>query len=76
MKLSVSLSDDDITALDRYARLSGLKSRSAATQHAIRLLRESDLEQDYSAAWDEWDASGEREAWERAGADGLADAAR
>lgn len=76
MKLSVSLSDDDVRALDSYARMSGLKSRSAAIQHAIKLLRETDLEQDYIAAWQEWDASGEREAWEGTVADGLADAAR
>ncbi|HEX6755099.1 MAG TPA: ribbon-helix-helix domain-containing protein [Mycobacteriales bacterium] len=72
MKLSVSLSPDDVATLDLYARVSGLKSRSAAIQHAIRLLRETDLEQDYAAAWTEWDLSGEREVWEAAAADGTA----
>lgn len=76
MKLSVSLSDEDVTALDEYARASGLKSRSAAVQAAIRLLRLPDLEQDYAAAWDEWKSSGEQAAWESTSADGLADAAR
>ena len=62
--------------LDDFARASGLPSRSAAIQFAIRLLRHPDLEQDYAAAWEEWESSGEEEAWEATGADGLADAAR
>lgn len=76
MKLSVSLSEEDVAALDDYARTAGLRSRSAALQQAIRLLRHADLEQDYVAAWDEWDASGERAAWERVTGHGLVDAAR
>ena len=76
MKLSVSLSDEDVAALDDYARAQGLKSRSAALQRAIRMLRHPALEQDYAAAWDEWEASGEEAAWEATAADGLADAAR
>jgi predicted transcriptional regulator len=75
MKLSISLSDDDVAALDEYARASGLRSRSAAVQHAIRFLRHPDLEEDYAAAWEEWEASGERSAWEATTADGLIDAA-
>lgn len=76
MKLSVSLPDEDVAALDDYARAQGLKSRSAAVQRAIRMLRHPDLEQDYAAAWDDWEASGAEAAWESAGADGLTDAAR
>ncbi len=76
MKLSVSLSREDVAVLDDYARTAGLRSRSAALQQAIRLLRHADLEQDYVAAWDEWDASGEREAWEGVTGDGFVDAAR
>jgi hypothetical protein len=76
MKLSISLPDQDVAALDAYAHATGLRSRSAAVQRAIRLLRHPDLEQDYAAAWDEWEASGERSAWETTTADGLADAAR
>ena len=64
MKLSVSLPEADVTTLDEFARASGLPSRSAAIQVAIRLLRNPDLEQDYAAAWDEWESSGEEEAWE------------
>jgi hypothetical protein len=76
MKISVSLSDDDIATLDEYARSAGLRSRSAAMQHAISLLRHPEIEEDYAAAWEEWESSGERAAWESTTADGLADAAR
>jgi hypothetical protein len=76
MKLSVSLPDDDVATLDGYARSHGLRSRSAALQRAIRMLRNPDLEQDYAAAWDEWAASGEEAAWEATAGDGLTDASR
>lgn len=76
MKLSVSLPQEDLAVLDAYARASGLPSRSAALQHAIRLLRYPDLEQDYVAAWDEWADSGAQAVWESAVADGLINAAR
>lgn len=71
MKLSVSLPDEDVALLDEHARNSGLGSRSAALQDAVRLLRHADLEQDYAAAWDEWEGSGDREAWEHVDSDGL-----
>lgn len=76
MKLSVSLSEGDVAALDKYARAAGLGSRSAAVQQAIRLLGDPDLEDSYAAAWDEWEASGDAAAWDSTAADGLADAAR
>lgn len=76
MKLSVSLPDEDVAALDEFARVSGLASRSAAVQLAIRRLRFPELEQEYAAAWDEWEASGEHAAWDATASDGLADAAR
>ncbi|MHB8452822.1 MAG: ribbon-helix-helix domain-containing protein [Mycobacteriales bacterium] len=44
MKLSISVSEEDVALLDEYARASGLRSRSAAVQYAIRLLRHADLE--------------------------------
>lgn len=76
MKLSVSLSAEDVESLDRYARAAGLKSRSAAVQHAIRLLGDPELERDYAMAWEEWEASGDAKAWENTAGDGLADAPR
>ena len=75
MKLSISLPDEDVAVLDEYARTSGL-NRSAVIRRALRLLRHPQLEQDYAAAWDEWEASGEQAAWEGTAADGLSDAPR
>ena len=72
MKLSVSLTEEDVAVLDEHARKSGLPSRSAAVHQAIRLLRRSALDEDYAAAWDDWDNSGERESWESTSGDGLA----
>ncbi len=76
MKLSVSLSDEDVAILDEFARSAGLPSRSAALHHAVRMLRLPELEQDYAAAWEEWEASGDQAAWSLTDADGLTHAAR
>ncbi len=76
MKLSVSLTEEDVAVLDDYARSAGLRSRSTALQHAIRLLRHPDLEDDYAAAWEEWRASGEEADWQTTAGDGLDDAPR
>ena len=76
MKLSVSLTEEDIAVLDDYARSAGLRSRSAALHHAIRLLRHPDLEDDYAAAWEEWQTSGEEAVWQTTTGDGLDDAPR
>lgn len=76
MKLSVSLSEDDLAALDRYVKVAGLESRSAAVQQAIRRLRDPELEADYASAWEEWTATGDDDAWAITSSDGLADAAR
>lgn len=69
------MSEEDVALLDEYARASGLPSRSAVVQRAVRLLRYADLEQDYAAAWEDWESSGDRAAWEGAAGDGLQDAA-
>ena len=76
MKLSISLPDEDVELLDEYVRSSGLPSRSAAVRHAVRMLRLPDLEQDYDAAWQEWEASGDGAAWGAAIGDGIDRAAR
>jgi Arc/MetJ-type ribon-helix-helix transcriptional regulator len=70
VKLSISLSDADVAALDEHVRAAGLPSRSAALQRAVRLLTQEQLEQDYAAAWSEWDESGDREAWQGVRTDG------
>lgn len=71
MKVSVSLPDEDVEFLDGYALEQGLGSRSAAVHRAIRILRTSELGGTYEAAWAEWSAAGEDEAWESTSADGL-----
>jgi Arc/MetJ-type ribon-helix-helix transcriptional regulator len=76
MKLSVSLSTEDVAVLDEFARDAGLPSRSAAVQFAIRLLRHPNLEQEYAAAWDEWESAGHQDVWDVTVMDGLTDAAR
>ena len=71
VKLSVSLSPKEVAVLDEYARSVGLKSRSAAIQQAIKLLGAPGLEDAYTAAWQEWEGSGDAEAWEATVADGV-----
>jgi hypothetical protein len=71
MKLSVSVPEEDVKVLDTFVRTAGLPSRSAGVQHAIRLLRLPDLEQDYAAAWEDWESSGEQDAWADTATDGL-----
>ncbi len=71
MKVSVSLPSEDIEYLDTYAREQRLGSRSAALHKAVRLLRAAELGADYESAWEEWDRSGEAEAWDRTASDGL-----
>lgn len=75
MKLSVSLPDEDVAILDEFARSAGLPSRSAAVHRAVGMLRLPKLEQDYEAAWQEWEAAGDEAAWSVT-SDGAADAAR
>jgi Arc/MetJ-type ribon-helix-helix transcriptional regulator len=69
MKLSVSLTDEDVALVDEYLSRSGLKSRSAVIRRALHLLRQPDPEEDYAAAWEEWARSGEQKAWESTTAD-------
>ena len=76
MKLSISLSEADVALLDEYMREASLPSRSAAVQRAIALLRHRHLEDEYAAAWAEWESSADRGAWEQTSSDGLGNAAR
>ncbi len=64
MKLSVSLPSEDVAILDEYMHSAGLRSRSAALQHAVRMLRHPNLERDYAEAWQEWEESGEQAVWD------------
>jgi len=76
MKLSVSLSDEDVAALDAYVKRAGLPSRSAGLQRAVQLLRHPDLEDNYADAWAQWSADEGSSRWEATAGDGVTDAAR
>jgi Arc/MetJ-type ribon-helix-helix transcriptional regulator len=71
MKISVSLPEEDIDFLDEYARSLGVPSRSAVIQRAVRLLRAAELGPAYAEAWEEWQTSGDAEAWDTAVGDGV-----
>jgi hypothetical protein len=71
MKVSVSISEEDVVFLDEYARATGAGSRSAAVQRAIQLLRHAQLFGAYEAAWIEWPEGGDADGWEATVADGL-----
>ncbi|GAB2750479.1 ribbon-helix-helix protein, CopG family [Saccharothrix sp. AJ9571] len=71
MKLSVSLSDEDVAFIDHYAAAADVPSRSAVVHRALELLRASQLEDDYRAAWDEWTAHGDEAEWDAATGDGV-----
>jgi len=76
MKVSVSLPEEDVTYIDEYAERSGAPSRSSVLHQAVALLRMSELESAYAAAFQEWQESADRGLWEGTSADGLADASR
>ena len=71
MKVSVSLPDEDVEFLDKYAETKGYDSRSAVVHRAVRLLRASELGDDYADAWAEWTDSRDADAWNAAVGDGL-----
>ena len=71
MKISVSLGHEELRFLDDYARANQMPSRSATVRRAVRLLRASHLEDDYTEAFEEWIDSGEAEVWETVAGDGL-----
>ena len=70
MKVSVSLPEDDIAFVDRYARDTGT-TRSAAMHQAVQMLRSRSLAADYEAASEEWEAGGEADLWDAVTGDGL-----
>lgn len=71
MKVSVSLSDEDVAFLDEYAEQHDFDSRSAVLQRAVQLLRTSGLGPAYADAWADWDSSEDSKLWERTLGDGV-----
>ncbi|MEU1300536.1 ribbon-helix-helix domain-containing protein [Streptomyces shenzhenensis] len=76
MKISVSLPQEDVAFVDEYATRTDAESRSAVIHAAIELLRQAQLEEEYAAAFAEWDGSEDAEFWDRFSGDGLSDEAR
>jgi Arc/MetJ-type ribon-helix-helix transcriptional regulator len=76
MKMSISLPDEDVEFVDQYANRRGMTSRSSVLHKAIDLLRESELESAYQAAFDEWQDGSDARLWDKTTGDGLTDAAR
>lgn len=73
MKVSVSARLDEalVTYLDNYQKTHSVKNRSEALEQAVRALQERNLRQEYTAAMNEWTASGEEELWDKTSGDGL-----
>jgi len=70
MKVSVSLSDEDVAFLDRETGSGAFESRSAAISAAVRLLRQRELVDAYRESFAEWASSDDAELWDRASSDG------
>jgi hypothetical protein len=70
MKLSVSLSGEDVEFIDSFAEQHGIDSRSGVLQRAVTVLRATELGSDYAAAWEEW-SDAEAADWEGTAGDGL-----
>lgn len=71
MKLSVSLTDEDVEFLDSYVKVHAVGSRSAALHEAVNMLRGAQLAGAYEDAWASWASSDDAEVWDAVVADGL-----
>ena len=67
----MSLPAEDVEFLDQYAAKHQLKSRSAALNQAIRVLRMEDLRAAYAEAWQDWDQSPDAKLWDSTSGDGV-----
>jgi Arc/MetJ-type ribon-helix-helix transcriptional regulator len=76
MKVSVSLPEEDVAYIDEYAQRVGAQSRSSVLHEAVALLRMSELETAYAAAFQEGHESEDHDLWDNTVSDGLADASR
>lgn len=72
MKISVSLSADDLEFLDAETLSGNFPSRSAVVGAALALMRQGSLVAVYDQAFAEWEQSGEAEVWDATVGDGLA----
>jgi antitoxin ParD1/3/4 len=70
-KLSISLDEPLVAFLGRYQATHSVRSKSEGIAEAVRLLRERELESQYAAAFEEWEASGEAGLWDAVSGDRL-----
>jgi hypothetical protein len=63
VKVTVSLTEEDVEFPDAYALDHGLGSRSEVVHRVIRGLRAIGLGPAYEEAWSEWSARGDDAAW-------------
>ena len=70
----VAVYDQQIRIRARPNDTRGTPSRSAVLQRAIGLLRAAGLEEEYAAAWDEWDTAEDAVLWATSVSDGVVDA--
>jgi len=70
-KLSVSLDGALVEFISQYQKSYQVRSKSEVVSRALILLREQELEGQYAAALEEWQASGEADLWEAVTPDGL-----
>jgi Arc/MetJ-type ribon-helix-helix transcriptional regulator len=70
VKLSVSIRDEDVEFIDRYADEHRVGTRSGVVQRAVALLRATELGEAYADAWQEW-TGGDADTWDAALGDGL-----
>jgi len=71
VKVSLSLTDDDVRFLDERSRGGGYASRSAVVADAIRAMRMADVVDMYVEDFKAWEESGEARLWDLAASDGL-----
>ncbi|WP_371163685.1 ribbon-helix-helix domain-containing protein [Buchananella felis] len=71
VKISISLADESLAALDKYIREKKIPSRSAAIQLSIQQLTAPDLRAAYAAAAQEWEDSADAALWEATSGEGL-----
>lgn len=76
MKISVSLTHEELERLDHFIEQENLPGRSAGIQRALRNLTDHRLEDAYAQAFTQWSGSEDEAAWETATGDGADDAAR
>lgn len=70
-KISISLADETVEALDRFIAQRKFASRSSAIQSAIDQMTSGDLTDEYARAHREWAESGEEDVWGQTSGDGL-----